>query len=179
VAVNGTFTHFVNGQKESNKNTYHSSKQGHASPFMKTLIAFTALLLLAPLALALSPVNKSKLSSLAIQGYDPVSYFTDAKATKGQKTFEYEYQGAKWRFSSKQNLDQFKADPEAYAPQFGGYCAWAVSQGYTANIDPKAWKVLEGKLYLNYNQSVQAKWEKDAETLIVKGNENWPKLLEE
>ncbi|MDA9765017.1 YHS domain-containing protein [Opitutales bacterium] len=96
---------------------------------MKTLIAFTTLLLLAPLASALSPINKSKLSSLAIKGYDPVSYYTDAKATKGQKAFEYEYRGAKWRFSSKQNLDQFKADPDAYAPQFGGYCAWAVSQG--------------------------------------------------
>ena len=146
---------------------------------MKPIIVFTTLLLFSPLAFALSPVNKAQLSGLAIKGYDPVCYFSEATATKGKKDFEYEYQGAKWRFSSQKNLNQFKATPEAYAPQFGGYCAWAVSQGYTANIDPKAWKIVKGKLYLNYNKSVQAKWEEDAEALIKKGNSNWPKLLKE
>lgn len=144
---------------------------------MKTLIILASLFLAIPLA-ALSPVNKSTLGNLAIKGYDPVSYFADSKAQKGSKEFEFEYEGAKWRFSSQKHLDQFKADPAAYAPQFGGYCAWAVSQGYTANIDPMAWKIVDGKLYLNYNKSVQAKWEKDAQVLITKGNENWPKLLD-
>ena len=144
---------------------------------MKIFTLIAALVLITPLASALSPINKSKLSSLAIKGYDPVSYFTQGKAIKGEKQFQYEYQGAKWRFSNKENLDHFIANPEAYAPQFGGYCAWAVSQGYTANTDPEAWKIVHGKLYLNYNKSVQQKWEKEAEVLIVKGNKNWPILL--
>ena len=145
---------------------------------MKYFTLFTFLLMTLPLA-ALSPVNKSKLGSLAIKGYDPVSYFADSNAQKGSKDFELEHEGAKYRFSSQEHLDQFKANPEAYTPQFGGYCAWAVSQGYTANIDPKAWKIVDGKLYLNFNKSVQAKWEKDAQALIAKGNTNWPKLLSE
>ena len=146
---------------------------------MKALTFLALLIWFTPLALALSPVNKSKFSSLAIKGYDPVHYFTESKPAKGSKAFEIEHAGAKWRFISQANLDLFKADPEQYAPQFGGYCAWAVSQGYTANIDPNAWKIVNGKLYLNYNKSVQARWEKDADTLIMKGNENWPQLLQE
>ena len=139
---------------------------------MKTLTLLTALIIVSNVASAITPVNQSKFGRLAIKGYDPVSYFTEAEATKGEKAFEYEHQGAVWRFSSQEHLDQFKANPEAYAPQFGGYCAWAVSQGYTANIDPRAWKIVDEKLYLNYNQSVQAKWEKDAEALIKKGDKN-------
>ena len=98
-------------------------------------------------SVAVSPVNKSLFGGLAIKGYDPVSYFNDSKATKGNKKFEVEHAGATWRFASQKNLDQFKKAPETFAPQFGGYCAWAVSQGYTAGIDPDAWKIVDKKLY--------------------------------
>ncbi len=106
-----------------------------------------------------------------------MAYFKDGKALKGQSKFFLEHNGAQWRFSSQDNLDDFKADPSKYAPQFGGYCAWAVSQGYTAKGDPNAWKIVGGKLYLNYNREVQANWLKNVSVNIEKGNANWPTVL--
>ena len=95
-------------------------------------------------------------SGVAVGGYDPVAYFKKKKPVKGSKDLVYKYKGAEWRFSSKANLAAFKANPKAYAPQYGGYCAWAVSQGYTAKGDPLAWSIYKGKLYLNFtNQSEQ------------------------
>ncbi len=138
-----------------------------------------ALLMGASSLSAISPVNKSSLSKVAIKGYDPVAYFTSGKAAKGDKQFTLQHQGARWRFASQDNLNLFKADPEKYAPQFGGYCAWAVSQGYTAGIDPEAWKIFQDKLYLNYSKSVQARWEKEIAANIEKANANWPALLKE
>jgi hypothetical protein len=82
-----------------------------------------------------------------------------------------------WRFASERSRDAFKAAPETYAPQYGGHCAWAVSQGYTAKGDPKYWKVVNGKLYLNYNAQVQRDWERDVAGHIGKGDKNWPAVL--
>ncbi|MFK8077749.1 MAG: YHS domain-containing (seleno)protein [Granulosicoccus sp.] len=113
----------------------------------------------------------------AIDGYDPVAYFTIGKPTEGVKDFQYEWNDATWYFASERNLEKFKASPEKYAPQYGGYCAWAVSQGYTASTDPTAWEVHDGKLYLNYNKSVRQTWLKDKESNIVAGDNNWPELL--
>nr|WP_281422932.1 YHS domain-containing (seleno)protein [Thaumasiovibrio subtropicus] len=113
----------------------------------------------------------------AIEGYDPVAYFSEGKALKGDKAWELEWKGADWRFSSQANLAAFKENPEKYAPQYGGYCAWAVSQGYTAKIDPEAWHIHDGKLYLNYNASVQSTWQQDIPGNIVKADQNWPQLL--
>ena len=87
------------------------------------------------------------------------------------------HDGATWRFTSEANRDAFRAKPTRYAPQYGGYCAWAVSQGYTAKGDPNAWKIVGGKLYLNYDKRVQSTWEKAAEANIVKADANWPKVL--
>jgi YHS domain-containing protein len=117
------------------------------------------------------------LSNLAVNGHDPVAYFTDGKPVQGKKDFEHKYNGATWRFASAESLAAFKANPEKYAPQYGGYCAWAVSQGYTASADPKNWRIVDGKLYLNYNDTIQARWEKDIPGLIAKANGNWPKVL--
>ena len=78
--------------------------------------------------------------------------------------------------SSAANRDRFAADPEKYAPQYGGYCAWAVAQGYTAKIDPEAWRIVDGKLYLNYSKDVQTQWSEDIPGNITKGDANWPKL---
>ncbi|MDX2154190.1 MAG: YHS domain-containing (seleno)protein [Bryobacteraceae bacterium] len=135
-----------------------------------TLIA-TAVLSAAPV----DPVNKSW-RGVALQGYDPVAYFTASKATKGSDSISHEWMGAKWYFSSDANRKLFIASPEKYAPQFGGYCAWAVSNNYTANADPEAWKIIDGKLYVNYNKDVQKKWEAEALKRIEAGNKNWPNL---
>jgi hypothetical protein len=115
----------------------------------------------------------------AIRGYDPVAYFKEGKPVKGLKKYQHEWNEAKWHFSSQQNRDDFIRSPESYAPQYGGYCAWAVSQGYTASIDPEAWNIYEGKLYLNYSKDVQETWSKDIPGNIQKADKNWPKLLVE
>lgn len=117
-------------------------------------------------------VNKDS-AGLAIKGYDAVAYFTQSKPVKGTASFTHHWNGAEWRFESQADLDLFKANPEKYAPQYGGYCAWAVSNNYTANIDPTAWRIVEGKLYLNYNASVQKKWAAELEARIAAADRNW------
>ncbi len=119
------------------------------------------------------------LSSAAVGGYDPVAYFQQKRPVKGSSKFSLRHKGATWRFSSQANLDKFRADPAAYAPRYGGYCAWAVSQGYTAKGDPMYWRIVDGKLYLNYNADVQARWERDIPGFIRKADGNWPKVLDE
>lgn len=115
-------------------------------------------------------------SKVAIGGYDAVSYFAGAPI-KGDAKFVTNWKGAEFRFASAANLSKFKANPAAYAPQYGGYCAWAVAGGYTAKGDPLAWKVVNGKLYLNYDQTVQKRWAKDIPGNIAKGDRNWPQVL--
>lgn len=145
------------------------------------LAALLSLVLLLPLAatpaLAKDPVYTGTFSSVAVNGYDPVAYFTMGKPVEGKSDFEYEWNGATWRFANQQDLDAFKAMPEKYAPQYGGYCAWAVSQGATASSDPTAWTIVDGKLYLNYSVGVKRKWSEDIPGNIAKANSNWPKVL--
>ncbi len=128
---------------------------------------------------AKDPVYTGTFSSLAVSGYDPVAYFAQGKPVEGSSDLELKWNGATWRFSSAENIEKFKSDPAAFAPQYGGYCAWAVSQGYTASSDPEAWRIVDGKLYLNYSKGVQAKWEKDIPGFITKADANWPKVLDE
>ena len=124
-----------------------------------------------------SPVYTGLVAGTAVGGYDPVAYFTKGKPVRGSSAHTLRHQGVKWKFSSAENLAAFKANPGKYAPAFGGYCAWAVSQGYTAKGDPRAWKIVGGKLYLNYNRSIQKRWEKKQSAHIRAGNANWPKVL--
>lgn len=124
-----------------------------------------------------APVYTGTFSSLAVSGYDPVAYFTAGKPVKGSPQFKINYNGAEWRFANAANLAKFRAKPTAYAPQYGGYCAWAVSQGYTASGDPTVWKIVNNKLYLNYNQEVGQTWSKNIPGFIRAGDSNWPKLL--
>jgi YHS domain-containing protein len=121
-------------------------------------------------------VNSSLLGGVAIEGTDPVAYFDEGKPVAGSSDFEHDWMGATWRFASAENRDRFAAEPETYAPQYGGYCAWAVSQGYTAKIDPAAWKIVDGKLYLNYSKDVQTQWAGDIPGNIAKGDANWPQI---
>ena len=110
------------------------------------------------------------------RGYDVVAYFTQAKPVEGKRSFTHNWNDAEWRFASAANRDLFAANPEKYAPQYGGWCAWAVSQGYTASIDPEAWRIVDGKLYLNYSKSVQSQWVQDVPGNITKGDRNWPSI---
>lgn len=138
------------------------------------LIAF--LLVLPVTAAAIAPVYSTLLGG-AIRGYDPVAYFTESKPVEGKKAFSHKWKGATWYFASGKNRDLFRADPEKYAPRYGGYCAYAVSRGYTASIVPEAWKIVDGKLYLNYSKGVQRAWEQDIPGNIKLGDKNWPELL--
>ncbi|HJS52885.1 MAG TPA: YHS domain-containing (seleno)protein [Chitinophagaceae bacterium] len=112
-------------------------------------------------------------SSQAIHGYDPVSYFTAANPMKGSEEFSYEWKDAKWLFSSQQNLDSFAANPEKYAPQYGGWCAFGCSNERKATTDPNAWTIVDGKLYLNHNAEVREKWLKEQKQRIELADKNW------
>lgn len=142
----------------------------------------TTALLLAFLTMPLfatDPINKSKATKTAIEGYDVVAYFTDGKAIAGTNAFQTEWQGATWRFASAAHRDEFAKNPRNYAPQYGGYCAFGVSRGYAVGIEPDAWHIVDGKLYLNYNKDVQKEWLKDIPGYVKKADENWPKILAE
>jgi YHS domain-containing protein len=112
----------------------------------------------------------------AINGYDPVAYFKQSKPVKGDHKFAYDWHGATWYFSSKENMEAFKSAPEQYAPQCGGFCDYGMSQGHKSPTSPDAWTIVDGKLYLNYNNDVKAMWSKDRANLIKKADENWVKL---
>jgi YHS domain-containing protein len=135
-----------------------------------------ASLLAAPI-LAVAPVNHDR-SGLALQGYDAVAYFTDGRPVPGKAEFTHPWNGATWRFASREHRDLFAAAPEKYAPQYGGYCAKAVSENNTAAIDPQAWKIVDGKLYLNYSPKVQKLWEQDIPGRIASADKNWPGLVD-
>jgi len=140
-----------------------------------SLLAFVALFSMP--TLAKSPIYTSYFSDLAVSGFDVVAYFTMNKPVEGKSTYSTEYNGADWRFISQANLDKFKATPEKYAPQYGGYCAWAVANNNTAKGDPQQWAIHDGKLYLNYDAEIRQKWFSDKDALILKANKNWPKVL--
>jgi len=122
-------------------------------------------------------VNTTLFGKAAIHGYDPVAYFTDGKPVMGKDEFVFEWSGAKWHFATAEHRDTFKSAPEKYAPRYGGYCAYAVSQGHVADIDPNAWSIVDGKLYLNYDADVQKKWKADIPGYIAKADRNWPGVV--
>ena len=120
-------------------------------------------------------VNRSR-NGLGLKGYDPGVYFKEARAAQGSASFEYQYQATRYRFVNAANRDLFAANPGRYVPQYGGFCAYAVSRGYTADIDPEAWAVVDGKLYLNYSKRVRGLWQEDVPGNIRKADANWPEL---
>ena len=142
----------------------------------KALLLLTVGLLALPLAHAgKSPVFAT--GEGAIRGHDPVAYFTEGKPVRGKDDHTFEWNGETFKFASAGNRELFAADPEKYAPQYGGYCAYAVSAGYTASTVPEAWKIVDGKLYLNYSLGVQKRWEEDIPGRIAAGDRNWPGVL--
>jgi YHS domain-containing protein len=141
---------------------------------MKTCLTFATFVLVLNSSIAQREVFSK--SDQAIQGYDPVAYFKDSKPVKGKNEFTYDWKGSKWYFSSQENLNDFKASPEKFAPQFGGYCAYGVAGGYKASTSPDAWSVVDGKLYLNYDREVQILWKKDQDAFIKTAQEKWPEV---
>ena len=128
-------------------------------------------------ALAKAYFDTGTFNNVAVSGYDPVAYFIQGKAVEGNKKYSTRYKEAEFRFSSQANLDAFVAEPEKYTPQYGGYCAYAVANGYTASTDPEAFSVVNGKLYLNFNKSVRDRWSQDIAGNIAKADANWPGVL--
>lgn len=111
---------------------------------------------------------------IALSGYDPVAFFTVGQPTRGTAEYKAEYKGSTFHFASQANRDAFVADPAKYAPQYGGFCAYGTAGGYKAAIDPAAFSVVDGRLYLNYNRDVQKVWNKDVPGFIAKADKNWP-----
>lgn len=147
---------------------------------MKTLalVAIAGLTIFgATQAQAADPVYTGFLSNKAISGYDTVAYFTEGKPVKGSAEFTTDYNGAKWQFSNAANLATFKSNPTKYAPQYGGYCAWAAAEGNLASGDPQQWNITDGKLYLNYNASVKKTWLGNKEHFISQADKNFPDLI--
>jgi YHS domain-containing protein len=140
-----------------------------------------AALAVAPVALALparaetSPVFQK--DGLALGGTDPVSYFTQGQPVSGRAEHQLDWNGATWRFASAENKAAFEADPDRYAPQFGGYCAFGAASGYAAPTVPEAWTIENGKLYLNYSKGVRRRWLKDVPGYISKAEANWPGIV--
>jgi len=134
-------------------------------------------------AMAEKPVNTltnsffAKQTDTAINGYDSVAYFTQNAPVKGLDAHTYDYKGAKWKFSNAANLELFKANPEKYSPQYGGYCAYAVAKDSLAKVDPNQFTILDGKLYLNYDASIQKEWLKDRANFINKADAKFQALI--
>jgi YHS domain-containing protein len=141
-------------------------------------IAFTVLT--APASIAAPdapPVNTLDGNGAAIKGYDPVAYFTEGAPRQGKPEFAAQHRGAAWHFANARNKATFEADPDKYTPAYGGYCAYGVSQGYLVKIEPDAWAIRDGKLYLNYDKSVQKTWSAKPAEYITIADQKWPGLI--
>lgn len=138
---------------------------------MAALAALVALVAFGAAAFAGAPASGI---ATAIKGYDPVAYFTKSAPVLGNQAFAAEYEGQRYLFASAVNRDVFMKEPDKYAPQYGGFCAYGATRGYKAAVDPAAFTVREGKLYLNYSAKVQSLWEKDIPGYIKRADEKWP-----
>jgi YHS domain-containing protein len=115
---------------------------------------------------------------LAIRGFDPVAYFTEQKAVEGSEQHQLPWNGVVWQFKSEENLQLFKNNPDSYAPQYGGWCAYGVSENHKSPTDPYSWTIIDDKLYLNYNPKVKEKWKGNTEQCIQRANVYWNELKE-
>lgn len=147
---------------------------------MRTLIrAFLAAAAVAVCAATVWAGDFFEDQGVAIRGFDPVAYFTAKQPVKGSPEYQADYKGSKFHFASPTNRDAFVADPAKYAPQYHGFCALGVAGGYKAAVDPAAFTVVDGKLYLNYNEDVRKKWAADIPGFVAKAEKNWPRVSKE
>ncbi len=121
-------------------------------------------------------INQSFFGGVAISGYDPVAYFTEGRPVKGSQEFAYDWLGATWHFASAEHRDLFAADPVKYAPQYGGYCSLSVAGGSIASVDPEAWRIVDGKLYLVASMGSLTRWERDVSSKIAMADGNWERF---
>lgn len=140
------------------------------------LICFSFVLLLLT-GLGGMAAGESKMNDVAIKGYDAVAYFQTGQALKGSELFTFQWHGLIWHFVSKENRDLYAASPEKYAPQYDGYCAWAMTEARRAQTDPEVWKIVSGKLYLNCSETAYEKWSRDIPGNIKKADLNWLKFF--
>jgi hypothetical protein len=141
---------------------------------LRRFFASALLPLLAALTLGAQAGSMNvKADKVAIKGYDPVAYFTAGKATKGKPDIELAWQDAKWHFASAENRELFRADPEKYSPRYGGFCALGIAKGVKFDVDPDAWSIVGGRLYLNYDKGAREEWRKNAAENIRAADEQW------
>lgn len=134
-------------------------------------------LALSMVALASSSGEFNESNGVAIKGYDPVAFFKDNKPVRGKDDLRFEYKGSTFVFANADNRAAFVANPEKYAPQYGGYCAFGTARGYKADIDPLAFTVINDRLYLNYNLQIQRDWSADSGRFIRQADERWPMVV--
>ncbi len=146
---------------------------------MKKLLSLVMFVVLSTFAFAAtkSLINVDK-TGLALKGYDPVAYFTENRPVMGNTQFASTYNGARYQFASAANKNTFDANPSKYEPQFGGFCAYAASEGHTAKIEPDAFEVLNGRLLLQYDKDIREKFNQDPQGRLKKADANWPGLVE-
>ena len=141
------------------------------------LIAMVAVIASSAPAGAGTAVNTGYFGGVAIEGYDTVAYFTDGRATKGSEEFAYDWLGTTWHFANAEHRDLFAKQPVKYAPQYGGHCALGTAfDESTANIDPEAWAIVDGKLYLQFSKGAQEEWERNRANLIAAADQKWPEV---
>ena len=128
---------------------------------------------ISPLSWGHKEVNQPMFSNQAINAYDPVAYFTKNKAVTGNEAYSYQWKNAVWDFSSEKNKTLFIENPEKYTPQFGGYCSFAVSKGFTANTDPNSFEIIDGKLYLFADEEMKSNWKENQKENLQKCETNW------
>ncbi len=142
-------------------------------------LTFTVLFGATPLGAASPEVNLGHFNGLAMNGYDVMSYWRGGDPQKGDPGISADYKGATWVFLNDENRQEFLSDPDRFAPQFGGYCAYAASQNAVADVDPIAWRIWDDKLYLNYSIEVRRIWANRIDENIAKANGYWPDLLQQ
>ena len=141
-----------------------------------SIVRFALHVLLLVTATVASAGDFFEKEGVALRGYDPVSYFTEGKPEQGLPTHSYLHKGSTFHFASAENRRVFAGNPDKYAPQFGGYCAYGTAQGYKVSTQPDAFAVVDGKLYLNYNRDVAKIWQQDVPGNIARAEENWPEV---
>jgi YHS domain-containing protein len=146
---------------------------------MKTVLSVFAALALSVSAFAANLVNVDRNVGIALEGYDPVSFFASGQPTKGDPSIRASHNGATYLFASAESKASFEKSPGNYEPQFGGYCAYGVELGVLLPVDVSTWVIRDGKLYLNYSKPVAGLFAKDTEASIKKARANWPKLSAE
>lgn len=143
---------------------------------IKPVLGLLATFLLLPMVASAEGTIYTE-DGVALGGTDPVAYFEAGEPVQGSADYSHEWRGAQWHFASAEHRDMFAEDPEAYAPQYGGWCAWAAAEDYAAETIPEAWNIVDGKLYLNANMEVKRRWEGDIEGFIEAANANWPDIF--